>query len=408
MTNAYRSATIVAASFLIQAVGVGTFVSYGVFFNSLAGEFEWSRAAISGASSLAFILSGVFAIIIGRLNDSYGPRNLMRAAAVFMGAGAMLMSQVAEMWQLYVFYGVIFGMGLGAIDVIALTTMARWFTHSRGLMTGIVKVGTGAGQFSIPFIASILIATYGWRLAYIAIGAAVLIILFGVAQLLKPNPNSCNLQSATDVEHPSKSSVAERDHISTRGAIQTTQLWLICGVSVLTVFCLLIILVHIVPHASDLGLSATQSAGVLSTIGAVSMLGRFASGVTIDRTGSKPIMIVCFILLICVLFWLQMADSLWMLYLFAGIYGLAHGSFFTAISPLVAEIFGIGSHGAIFGIVVFSGTVGGSIGPIVAGQLFDITGSYTMTFRLITLMSIVGLGLILLVKPIEAQIRRPV
>lgn len=403
MPNKYSSHTIVAACFMIQAVGIGTFVTYGVFFNSLVSDFGWSRAAVSGASSLAFFLSGVFAIVIGRLSDIYGPRNLMRIAAVFFGLGFVLMSQITELWQLYVFYGIIFGIGLGAIDVIALTTTARWFTHSRGLMTGIVKVGTGAGQFSIPFLASMLIAAYGWRQAYLNIGTAVMVILFCVAQVLRRNPSSCKLQSPSTIKLQQNPLSVQDENISAKKAVYTVQLWLICGVNVLLVFCLLIILVHIVPHANDLGLSTTQAAGVLSTIGAVSMIGRFTTGVAIDRIGSKPLMIVCFVILITALLWLQMADSLWMLYLFACIYGLAHGGFFTAISPLIAEFFGIASHGVIFGIVVFFGTVGGALGPIVAGQLFDMTGSYTITFRLITLISVAGLGLILFLKPIDKK-----
>lgn len=404
MSKKYDSYVVAAACFMIQAVGIGTFVTYGVFFNSLASEFEWSRATISGASSLAFILSGLFAMLVGRLNDIYGPRNLMRIASIFLGAGVMLMSQIKEIWQLYVFYGIIFGIGLSGIDVIALTTTARWFSHSRGLMTGLVKVGTGAGQFLIPFLASILIAGYGWRQAYLIIGFAVLVILFCVAQVLKRDPSSGNFKDLSVTDLQPKSSNQQADNLSVKEAFNTFQLWIICGVNVLLVFCLLIIVVHIVPHARDVGLSAPQAAGVLSTIGAVSMLGRFTAGVVIDRKGSKPVMVVCFMILIASLLWLQVADSLWMLYLFASVYGLAHGAFFTAISPLIAEVFGIVSHGAIFGIVVFFGTAGGAIGPIVAGYLFDMSLSYSITFKMITLVSIIGLVLISFLKPIDTEL----
>jgi MFS family permease len=68
---------IIAACFGIQAIGVGTYISYGVFFNPLISEFGWSRAAISGASSIAFFLMGLFGIFVGRLNDKIGPRNVM-------------------------------------------------------------------------------------------------------------------------------------------------------------------------------------------------------------------------------------------------------------------------------------------------------------------------------------------
>jgi len=152
---------IVAACFGIQAIGVGTYVSYGVFFNSLASEFGWSRAAISGASSIAFFLMGLFGIFAGRLNDKIGPRDIMAVTGFLFGLGHLLMSRLGAIWQLYLFYGIIIGIGLSSVDVIALSTTARWFIRKRGIMTGIVKIGTGAGQFIMPLVASLLITSSG-------------------------------------------------------------------------------------------------------------------------------------------------------------------------------------------------------------------------------------------------------
>lgn len=387
---------IAAACFMIQAVGIGTFVSYGVFFNSLIAEFHWSRAAISGASSLALFLSGLLAIGVGRLNDSYGPRLLMGTASIFFGAGLLLMSHVQEIWHLYLYYGIIFGIGLSGIDVIALTTTARWFSRSRGFMTGIVKVGTGAGQFSVTFITGLLIAAYGWRETSVILGYFSLVVLFLLAQVLKRDPE--NVTGAKIIITKEK-----KEGMKAGDALRTTQMWIICSVNFLLVFTLMIILVHIAPHSSDIGLSAIKSAGVLSTIGAVSMIGRFVCGIAIDRIGSKNVMVSCFFILISALLWLQIADSLWMLYFFASIYGLAHGGFFTAISPIVVETFGIAAHGALFGLVVFSGTTGGAIGPIIAGLMFDTLGSYTTVFWIITCLSCVGLSLMLMLKPIAVK-----
>jgi MFS family permease len=162
---------------------------------------------------------------------------------------------------------------------------------------------------------------------------------------------------------------------------------------------MLTILVHIVPHATDLGIGPIRAAGVLSTIGGVSMAGRASIGFAIDRIGNKTSMILCFVLLIVSFLWLQVAREMWMLYLFAVMYGLAHGGFFTVISPIVAELFGIFSHGVLFGIVVFSGTVGGAIGPVLAGHVFDRVGSYQLVFLILAGVGAAGLLLTLFVKP---------
>ena len=397
---------IAAACFGIQAIGVGTYVSYGVFFNSLASEFGWSRAAISGASSIAFFLMGLFGIFVGRLNDKIGPRNVMAVTGFLFGLGHLLMSRLGAAWQLYLFYGIIIGIGLSSIDVIPLTTTARWFIRKRGIMTGIVKVGTGAGQFIIPLAASMLITSYGWRTSYIIIGVGVLISLVAIAQLLRRDPSQISpLPDCENDVSGSKTGLAV-EGLSLSETIRTRQFWTICTVNLAIVFCFLSIMVHIVPHAQDFKISATRAATVLSIIGGVSMAGRFITGIAIDRIGSKKAMILCFILLIAGLLWLQIAKELWMLYIFAVIYGIAHGGYFTTISPIVAEFFGLNTHGVLFGIVNFSGSIGGAIGPILAGYIFDVTTGYSMAFWLCTLMSTSGLLLLLSLKPMEDTKRK--
>lgn len=399
----HYSYVIAASCFGIQAVGIGTYFSFGVLFNPLISEFGWSRASIAGASSLAFLLMGLLGIGIGRLNDRIGPRKLMTVTGVFFGLGYLLMSRLETVWQLYLFFGVIFGIGLSSIDVIAMTTIARWFVRKRGVVTGIVKVGTGAGQMTIPFLASLLVIRYGWRHACVLIGIAVLIILVIIAQLMRRDPGTMGLlPDGDEAGGPVGEASMEVEDLTLSEAVRTRQFWTICAVNLFVVFCLMLVMVHIVPFAIDIEVSATKAAGVLSTIGGVSMAGRFISGITIDRIGSKRVMIVCFILLMAALLWLQVTKELWMIYLFAAVYGIAHGSFFTAISPIIAEFFGIKSHGALFGIAMFCGTFGGAVGPFLAGYIFDVTGTYDLAIWICILMSALGFVLVSLLKPMEA------
>jgi MFS family permease len=397
---------IVAAGFIIQAVCVGAMFTYGVFFKDFQAEFGWSRAAISGASSLAFLMMGLVGIIAGKLNDRIGPKIIIVASGISLGIGYLLMSRLQELWQLYLLYGLLAGIGFSTHDVITLSTVARWFVRRRGMMSGIVKVGTGSGQFLVPLIATALIAAYGWRNSYLIIGSVALVIFVAVAQVLSRDPQGLGLLPDGD-RHDSCDNVTGTgdESLTLSAAARTLQFWIMCVAEFAIFFCVVTVIVHIVPHAMDLKLNPPTAVGVLSTIGGVSMLGRFAMGTANDKIGGKQSLIICFILLLCGLLWLQVASKAWMLFLFAVIHGFAHGGFFTVVSPTVAELFGTASHGVLFGIVLASGTLGGAVGPLVAGRAFDVAGSYNIAFLMLTVLAVIGFVLVIMLKPPGKDLR---
>jgi MFS family permease len=397
--NFFYGYIIVAACLLIQGIGIGSYIAYGVFFPSLLAEFGWSRTTISGASSVAFLLMGFLGILAGNLNDKMGPRIIMTITGVFLGCSYLLLSRLNAVWQLYVFYGLVAGIGLSSIDVIPLSTTARWFVVRRGIMTGLVKVGTGAGQLVMPLLAALCITHLGWRGAYVVIGMIVLVFIIGSGQLLRRDPGQTGQFSDGHKKPPAGPNPGAESGLSYQQALRNRQFWMLCTLNLLAVSSMLTILVHIVAHATDIGIATMKAAGVLSTIGGVSMLGRLAVGFAIDRIGTRKCLKICLIILILSFLWLQVARSMWMLYGFAAIYGIAHGGIFTVISPIVAELFGIRSHGALFGIVAFSGTVGGAIGPVLAGLVFDMTRSYHVTFMVLLGLASISFLLALLLKP---------
>ena len=162
---------------------------------------------------------------------------------------------------------------------------------------------------------------------------------------------------------------------------------------VLVIACAEVVMIHTVPHAEDLGVSSVGAAGILALIGGTSIAARAIIGVVIDRFGSRKALLLCFIPLISALIWLQFADSLWMLYIFAGLYGLSHGGFFTLIAPVIAQLFGTISHGTVFGVIMAGGGITGAAGPVLAGRAFDVLGSYRLPFIVITAMAVAALVL---------------
>ena len=230
---------IVASGFIIQAVAIGAMFTYGVFFKEFQAEFGWSRATVSGASSLAFLVMGAAGILAGRLNDRIGPKILIVVSGISMGLGYRLMARLQAPWQLYLLYGVLVGTGFSTHDVITLSTVARWFAKRRGMMSGIVKVGTGSGQLLLPLITTALIAAYGWRNAYLIIGAAVLVILVAVAQVLRRDPQALGLLPDGGGHDPRGTVIgAKEPGVPMRAAARMGEFRIICVAEFTIFFCL--------------------------------------------------------------------------------------------------------------------------------------------------------------------------
>jgi len=394
---------VVVAAFFIMVGMWGTYYAFGIFFKPVLTEFSWTRAMISGAFSLSMFLHGLLGIVTGALTDRFGPRVVMTLCGFLLSLGYLLMSQTSTIWQLYLFYGVIIGTGMAGAFVPLTSTVARWFVKRRSMMTGIVLTGIGIGSLIAPPVAHWLVSIYDWRLSYVILGSSVFLIIVLSAQFLR--------QPLTQVgQLPYGENEGEEQGINSGGkafslidAVTTRQFWLVSGMLFCFGFCMFTVTVHIVPHITELGISAASAASVLAIAGGMSIIGNFVLGSAADRIGNKQVFTVGFILMATVLFWLVPAAEVWMLYLFAVVFGFAHGGMGASESPLVAGLFGLSSHGLIFGVVGLGFTIGAAIGPFLAGHFFDVTGSYQAAFLVCAAMSIIGLILTLFLTPMKTS-----
>jgi MFS family permease len=395
---------VIIASFFIGLLVWGTYNSFGVFFEPICSEFGWSRTMVSGLSSLTFFLVGLFSILTGKLTDRFGPRRLVMIYGLILGLGYFLMSRVNSVWELYLCYGLAIGLGTSCADASLLPTAARWFVKNRGIMSGMVKVGTGAGILIMPLVSTWLILSHDWRYAYSVLAIVIPIGLFAGALFLRRDPAEKGLQPYGVSEEDSQDPKVYSSY-TLQQALRSKQLWTACSIYFIVWYCTQTIMIHIVPHAIDLEMSAASAAGMLSAIGASSIAGRLVIGRAIDKIGSQRALTVSLCILAASFAWLLFARQAWMLYLFVPIYGFAHGAFFALMSPLIAELFGIGSHGSIFGVLLFVGQSGGAVGPIIAGRIFDVTKDYQIAFIILMAASIVGLILSLTLKPAAVRQR---
>ena len=385
-----------------QMMYLGLFFTFGVLFPEFEKEFGWSRAQISGASSTMFIVMGVLGIAMGRVNDLIGPRILLTASTVVFALGFILMSRMTALWHLYLFYGLLCGLGVAAHDVVVLSTVARWFTRGRGLMSGLVKTGAGIGQLIVPLFAAFFILRHGWRDATMVVGLVALIVMVIAAQVVRRDPKSLGLRPWGDDQKEVANDVTQEAGLDLKQAVRTRQFWLISMAKLADWYCLFTIIIHVVPHGIDQGLEPATAAIVLSVIGGCSILGRLILGAGFDYLGTKRSLLIAFALLFLSVVFLQLlSDPRW-LFAFAFVYGIGHGGFFAIASPSVAEYFGTRSHGVIFGIVMFTGSIGGTLGPWLSGWLYDSTGTYDIAFLLVSGFSVFGFLMACGLKPIVA------
>jgi len=395
---------VVLVALLIMAVSSGTTVSFGVFFKPLLTEFGWTRAMTSGAFSVAMFLSGVLGIGVGRLNDRFGPKLVVTVCSSFLGLGYLLMSQVSTIWQLYLFYGVIIGIGTSAFWVPLLSTVARWFGRRRGIMTGVTLTGVGIGSMIMPPIANWLISEYSWRTSYIIMGIVVLVIILSAAQFLKRDPNNMGLLPYGGEEVKTQRLNLQARGFSLQQAMHTGQFWIFIFMTFCSSFGFQAIWVHIVPYAVDLGITTANATSILIVMGGVGIVARIIMGYIGDRIGYKPAYIIGFILIAMSLFWVTLANKLWMLYLFGAAFSLGSAGMGALSSPMTAQLFGMRSHGVVFGVISLSWTIGAAVGPALAGGIFDVTNSYQLAWLIYGALAVAGIIATSLLKPVPSSL----
>jgi MFS family permease len=399
----YYGYVMVAITFLIMMIAWGLYIVFGIFFDQLLDEFGWSRASISGAYSISSIISGVLGIAVGHLTDRFGPRIVVTVCGFFLGLGYLLMSQVNSLWQLYLFYGVILGIGMSGLWIPLLSPIVRWFTDKRSLMTGIIISGLTIGQLIAPLVISRLIESRGWRSSYMILGGAVIVLIVFLAQFLKPNPGQAAGPSGGNkaaFREDVKDLKAVSKEYNLKEAMHTVQFWLVAGIFFCIGYTAFSVTVHIVPHATKLGIPEITAANILAISGGIGIIGNFLlGGVVGDKIGNRKVFFIGLVLMTASLLWLIPSRAVWLLYLFAFVFGIGIGGAGTSESPLIARLFGLSSHGLIYGVVGLSWTLGGAIGPFVTGYLCDLIGNYQLAFLVSALLGALGIFLVIILKP---------
>jgi MFS family permease len=397
---------IVASCFLLQAVQVAIQYGFSVFFKPMIAEFGWSRTATSGAYSVLMIAAGISAIPLGWLGDKIGPSKVLVGCSFIIGLSLVLTSRITEIWQFYLTYGVLQGLGMGGTYAISTGLTSRWFVKKRGLAMGFVSAGVGVGTLLGPLVSERLITSFGWSTSYLFIGFATWVVMIGASLFLRSDPRAMGLLPYGLDERPSASSPsketlkrpARETSITMGSALRTRQLWLLIFLFLLFSVCVQLILVHLVNYATDLGIDSFTAASIVSVIGIGSIAGRLFMGSMSDRIGEKNAMIISGLGLVVALILLIFSNQLWMLYTFAILFSISYGAEVTLMPLLAGRIFGLVAVMALTGIISASARIGGSVGSWMGGAVFDSTHSYLIAFIIAAILGFIVLSLAITLK----------
>ncbi|GAI82102.1 unnamed protein product, partial [marine sediment metagenome] len=229
----------------------------------------------------------------------------------------------------------------------------------------------------------------------------VLVIGVLAAQFLRRDPTKMGLVPYGQHEEGEKGSASGAAGYTLKEATETWQFWMLTLIFFCLGYCIFSIVVHLVPHVTDLGISATTAANMLAVMGALGIISGVVLGGAIDKIGNRWVCAITFIMIAVSVLGLAAVTQIWMLYLLAVVYGLSSGGGAITESTLIVELFGMKSHGSILGVVSFAFTVGGALGPFLTGYIFDITAGYQLAFLICVAVAAVAIIALATLRPIK-------
>lgn len=400
----YYGWRIVGVAFLADFFAVGfLFYSFSVFLKPLAAAFAGSREAVSLVLTASFLSGSVAAPFLGRALDRFRVRNIMIAGALCTSAGYALTARAGSLGDLYWSFAVLVGLGAATMGGLSSATLvSNWFVARRGTALGIATIGISLSGFLMPTLATALIEAVGWREAYLVYAALTLLVVVPpVAFVVVNRPEELGLHpdgAAHTAPGPDRRSEPERVW-ATAEILRDRQFWLISACFGCAFFATSGILVHLVPHATDLGIDDYRAAACLSVAAGFATLAKFVFGYTVDRVSPRLALGLCFGTQLLGVAAISRAGGEYGLLAGGAVFGFGFGGMVPLQGALTGDLFGRLSYGKVAGLMRPVQTPLHILGPPLAGRVFDATHSYHLAFALFAAAYCVSLVCILGLRP---------
>lgn len=401
-----KSRWLIALSAVGIHISIGSVYAWSVFTKPIQQQFGWGLREVSFTFSLAILFLGLSAAFLGHFVEKYGPRASGTLAAVFFGAGiagAGLAIHLESITLLYLFYGVIGGIGLGVGYITPVSTLVRWFPDRRGLATGLAIMGFGFASLISSPIMNRLIVSVGISNTFYILGTTYFIIMILSAQYLAPPkegwmPKGFNAVSA-GAGTGTRKIKEDLSQLTANQAVKTRQFWALWIMLFINVTCGIAILSVASPMAQELvGMSAAAAAGMVGVMGLFNGAGRLFWATVSDYIGRPNVYTLFFAFQIVAFFVLPKISIAILFSIIVYMILTCYGGGFASIPAYIGDLFGTKQLGAIHGYILTAWAAAGIVGPIFVAWVRETTGSYQGTLLLFSGLFIVALAVSLLIR----------
>ncbi len=364
---------VVAAGAVITCVAMGAMFSLPVYLQPMADATGWTRAGISLAMTIGFVVMGVAGFGWGALSDRIGARPVVLLATAFLGAGLFLASGAEDLLLFQFAYGGLVGAAGGAFFAPIMAATVGWFERHRSLAVSLVSLGGGVAPMVVTPFATVLIESFGWRNAmlFTAIGAVALIL--PAALLIRRAPET-SPAPAQDGQAGGEAAAAPRS--PALAALRTPQFIVLAATFFLCCAAHSGPIFHTVSYAMLCGASALAAASIYSVEGLAGLFGRVLFGVLADRIGVRRVIVGGLALQAAGIYSYIYVSELPHFYLLAVILGLAYGGVMPLYAVLARDYFSPRVMGTVLGGATMTSSIGMAVGPVGGGWLYDNFGTY--------------------------------
>ncbi len=368
--------------------------SYGAYVVLLQEDFGWSKTVLAVAFALTRIESGILGPAQGWLTDRFGPRIIMSVGTVIFGVGFMLFANIDSLLGFYLTFALMaVGSSIGGFGTLVVSVV-NWFRRHRAKALALSQLGISLGGLSVPIIV-LCLDSFGWRATAFYSGVLVLLVGLPLVQVFRhrpeekgEQPDGIPLDWAADGNRPT--GVVGRDY-SAREAMHTWQFWLISVGHATALLAVSSVMVHLVPHLSEgLGYSLSLSGAAFALMTGFLLVGQLTGGYLGDRFNKRLICTLCMIGHGAALLLIAFATSPLAVLAFSILHGLSWGMRGPQMMALRADYFGPSSFGTIMGFSSLVVMLGTAPGPVIAGYMADVSGSYQSGFTLLGVLCLLG------------------